>query len=43
MANNTNDITKTGPKSYRDLQKENDAAFQSALNESSMAMKINFN
>lgn len=43
MANNTNDITKTGPKSYRDLQKENDAAYQSALNESSMAKKMNFN
>ena len=43
MANNTNDITKTGPKSYRDLQKENDAAYQSALNESSIAKKMNFN
>lgn len=43
MANNTNDITKTGPKSYRDLQKENNAAYQSALNESSMAKKMNFN
>ena len=43
MANNTNDITKTGPKSYRDLQKENNAAYQSALNESSIAKKMNFN
>lgn len=43
MANNTNDITKTGPKSYRELQKENDAAYQSALNESSMAKRMNFN
>lgn len=43
MANKTNDITKTGPKSYRDLQKENDAAYQSALAESSMAQRMNFN
>lgn len=39
MANNKSkikeiDVTKTGPQSYRDLQKANEAAFQSAASES---------
>lgn len=34
MAKKEIDVTKTGPQSYRDLQKANEAAYQSAASES---------
>ena len=35
------DVTKTGPQSYRDLQKANEAAYQSAASESMFSnMKV---
>ena len=34
------DVTKVGPQSYRDLQKANEAAYQSAASESIFANLI---